>query len=166
MLGAVIVDNATTRILDLMELVRLKYADWFQEENSVYSEKVAETPTILLAEDSDFFRNHVTRTLESEGFKVIGAVDGKDAWDHLQAIFDEIDVIVTDIEMPRMNGLEFAKAVRSRENTARLPIIALTSLAGEEDKERGTLAGINEYQIKMDANRLVDAVRRLAGTTV
>jgi hypothetical protein len=41
-----------------------------------------------------------------------------------------------------------------------------TSLAGEEDKERGTLAGINEYQIKMDANRLVDAVRRLAGTTV
>ena len=165
-LGAVIVDNATTRILDLMELVRLKYADWFQEENSVYSEKVAETPTILLAEDSDFFRNHVTRTLESEGFKVIGAVDGKDAWDHLQAIFDEIDVIVTDIEMPRMNGLEFAKAVRSRENTARLPIIALTSLAGEEDKERGTLAGINEYQIKMDANRLVDAVRRLAGTTV
>jgi two-component system chemotaxis sensor kinase CheA len=65
-----------------------------------------------------------------------------------------------------MNGLEFAKAVRSRENTARLPIIALTSLAGEEDKERGTLAGINEYQIKMDANRLVDAVRRLAGTTV
>jgi two-component system chemotaxis sensor kinase CheA len=165
-LGAVIVDNATTRILDLMELVRLKYADWFQEENSVHSEKVAETPTILLAEDSDFFRNHVTRTLESEGFKVIGAVDGKDAWDHLQAIFDEIDVIVTDIEMPRMNGLEFAKAVRSRENTARLPIIALTSLAGEEDKERGTLAGINEYQIKMDANRLVDAVRRLAGTTV
>lgn len=165
-LGAVIVDNATTRILDLMELVRLKYADWFQEENTVHSEKVVETPTILLAEDSDFFRNHVTRTLESEGFKVIGAVDGRDAWDHLQAVFDEIDVIVTDIEMPRMNGLEFAKAVRSRENTARLPIIALTSLAGDEDKERGALAGINEYQIKMDPVRLVDAVRRLAGTFV
>lgn len=165
-LGAVIVDNATTRILDLMELVRLKYADWFQEENTVHSEKVVETPTILLAEDSDFFRNHVTRTLESEGFKVIGAVDGRDAWDHLQAVFDEIDVIVTDIEMPNMNGLEFAKAVRSRENTARLPIIALTSLAGDEDKERGALAGINEYQIKMDPVRLVDAVRRLAGTFV
>ena len=103
-LGAVIVEKTTIRVLDLQELVRLKYADWFQEENAVRSEKAVETTTIVLAEDSKFFRNHMTRTLESEEFKVIGEVDGLVACDHLQAIFDEIDVIVTDIEMPHMSS--------------------------------------------------------------
>jgi two-component system chemotaxis sensor kinase CheA len=161
-LGTTVVDGTTTRILDPLELVRIKYSEWFEEEFTVAG-GVADTPTtILLAEDSDFFRNHVTRTLESEGFKVIGAVDGRDAWDHLQVVFDEIDVIITDIEMPRMNGLEFAKAVRSAPKLANLPIIALTSLAGDQDRARGAEVGIDDYQIKMDPARLVDSVRRFA----
>jgi len=159
--GATVVDGYTTRLLDLVELVRALFPDWFVSEGIeevVESEKM---PTILLAEDSDFFRNHVQRTLESDGYNVVGAVDGQDAWDHLQTIFDDIDLIITDIEMPRMNGLEFAKAVRSNANTKGLPIIALTSLASEDDRARGTLVGINEYQVKMDPARLMDAVRRM-----
>jgi two-component system chemotaxis sensor kinase CheA len=164
-LGTTVVDNTTTRILDPLELVRIKHSEWFEEEFGV-SDATPDTPTtVLLAEDSDFFRNHVTRTLESEGFKVIGAVDGRDAWDHLQVVFDEIDVIVTDIEMPRMNGLELAHAVRTTPNLAALPIIALTSLAGDQDRQRGAEVGIDDYQIKMDPARLVDSVRRFAGTT-
>lgn len=159
--GATVIDGITTRLLDLVELTRAKHPEWFQVENVIESSEPAEMPTILLAEDSDFFRNHVTRTLESEGYKVVGAVDGQDAWDHLQAIFDDIDLIITDIEMPRMNGLEFAKAVRAHNTTCQLPIIALTSLATEDDRERGNRAGINEYQVKMDPARLLDAVRRM-----
>jgi two-component system chemotaxis sensor kinase CheA len=99
--------------------------------------------------------------LETDGYHVVEAVDGKDAWDHLQKIFDDIDLIITDIEMPRMNGLELAAAVRSLASTANLPIIALTSLASDDDRERGVRAGINEYQVKMDPSRLMEAVRRM-----
>lgn len=161
-LGTVVVDDAPTRILDLVELVRIRYADWFQPETIAQPGKSSHPTSVLLAEDSDFFRNHVTRTLESEGIKVVGAVDGLDAWENLKTMVDEIDVIVTDIEMPRMNGLDFAKAVRADSSTSKLPIIALTSLAGDDDRDRGTKAGINEYQVKMDPARLIDAVRRLA----
>ena len=164
-LGTTVVDNTTTRILDPLELVRIKHSEWFEEEFSASSEALDTPTTVLLAEDSDFFRNHVTRTLESEGFKVIGAVDGRDAWDHLQVVFDQIDVIVTDIEMPRMNGLELAHAVRTTPNLSGLPIIALTSLAGDQDRQRGMEVGIDDYQIKMDPARLVDSVRRFAATT-
>jgi two-component system chemotaxis sensor kinase CheA len=162
--GATVVDGVTTRLLDIVELVQCKHPDWCQSEKIVEPADPEKIPTILLAEDSDFFRNHVTRTLESGGFKVIGAADGQDAWEHLQTIFDEIDLIITDIEMPRMNGLELAKAVRARDATAKLPIIALTSLATDDDRERGGLAGINEYQVKMDPARLMEAVRRMTAT--
>ena len=164
-LGTTVVDNTTTRILDPLELVRIKYTEWFEEEFAVTNDAPDTPTTVLLAEDSDFFRNHVTRTLESEGFKVIGAVDGRDAWEHLQVVFDEIDVIITDIEMPRMNGLEFARAVRATPNLSSLPIIALTSLAGDQDRQRGAEVGIDDYQIKMDPARLVDSVRKFTCTT-
>jgi two-component system chemotaxis sensor kinase CheA len=164
-LGTTVVDNTTTRILDPLELVRIKYTEWFEEEFAAANDAPDTPTTVLLAEDSDFFRNHVTRTLESEGFKVIGAVDGRDAWEHLQVVFDEIDVIITDIEMPRMNGLEFARAVRATPNLSSLPIIALTSLAGDQDRQRGAEVGIDDYQIKMDPARLVDSVRKFACTT-
>jgi two-component system chemotaxis sensor kinase CheA len=160
-LGTLVVDGLTTRVLDLVELVRRTYPEWTQPSALRPGKTGPSGTTILLAEDSDFFRSHVTRTLEGEGFKVIGASDGQDAWEHLQEVFDEIDLIITDIEMPRMTGLELAQAVRSSQSTARLPIIALTSLATDDDRERGARAGINEYQVKMDPNCLVGAVRRL-----
>ncbi|MCY2984567.1 MAG: chemotaxis protein CheW [Planctomycetota bacterium] len=163
--GSTVIDGYTTRLLDLFELSRAKHPEWFVSEGVVEAAESEEMPTILLAEDSDFFRNHVQRTLESDGYKVVGAVDGQDAWDHLQTIFDDIDLIITDIEMPRMNGLELAKAVRSLAASSNLPIIALTSLASEDDQARGTQAGIDEYQVKMDPARLMDAVRRMLAKT-
>ena len=159
--GATVIDGYTTRLLDLVELARARHPDWFVSEGIVEAVEPEEMPTILLAEDSDFFRNHVQRTLESDGYNVVGAVDGQDAWEHLQTIFDDIDLLITDIEMPRMNGLELAKAVRSLAATSDLPIIALTSLASDDDQARGTQAGIDEYQVKMDPARLMDAVRRM-----
>jgi two-component system chemotaxis sensor kinase CheA len=164
-LGSLVVDGETTRVLDLVELVRIKHPTWGVEYQVGQSESRTTPPTVMLAEDSDFFRSHVTRTLESEGFRVISASDGMDAWERMQSVFQEIDVLITDIEMPRMNGLELAQAIRSSPSTASLPIIALTSLASDEDRKRGSRVGINEYQVKMDPNTLVEAVRRLSGAT-
>jgi two-component system, chemotaxis family, sensor kinase CheA len=162
--GATVVDGVTTRLLDVIEMVRTNHPEWCHSEKVTKTADPEQMPTIMLAEDSDFFRNHVKRTLESEGYKVVGAADGQSAWEQLQTIFDDIDLLITDIEMPRMNGLELAKAVRSHTSMSNLPIIALTSLASKEDEERGTLAGIDEYQAKMDSARLMEAVRRITAS--
>ena len=165
-LGSTVVDGTTTRLLDMVEMVRHKHPNWQQPQGVSESKQPKKMPTILLAEDSDFFRNHVKRTLETEGFHVIGAADGKCAWEQLQTMFEEIDLLITDIEMPRMNGLELAKAVRANNAMSELPIMALTSLESDDDHTRGAQAGIDEYQGKLDPSRLVEAARRMTGSVL
>jgi two-component system chemotaxis sensor kinase CheA len=165
-LGSTVVDGTTTRLLDMVEMVRHKHPNWQQPQGVSESKQPKKMPTILLAEDSDFFRNHVKRTLETEGFHVIGAADGKCAWEQLQTMFEEIDLLITDIEMPRMNGLELAKAIRGNNAMSELPIMALTSLESDDDHTRGAQAGIDEYQGKLDPSRLVEAARRMTGSVL
>lgn len=162
-LGVLVIDDVATRVLDVMELVESQGHTWFVEDRTYRGLEVDNTSTtVLLAEDSDFFRNHVTKTLEGGGFEVISTSDGLDAWECLTRRLDEIDIIVTDIEMPRMSGLELVEKVRSNEHTAALPVIALTSLAGDADRRRGISSGIDEYQIKMDAAQLIESVKRMS----
>ena len=72
--------------------------------------------------------------------------------------------MVTDIEMPRLTGLGLAQRIRADARTNKLPVIAITSLAGEEDIAKGKAAGIDDYQIKLDHDKLLDSVRHsLAG---
>ena len=120
--------------------------------------------TILYAEDSNFFRNQVKEFLESEGYSVIGAQDGIEAWELLQKHPDEISLVVTDIEMPNLDGYELAEKIRSTPRFARMPIIALTTMAGEEDIARGGSVGIDDYQIKMDREKLMRSVHNYLQT--
>jgi two-component system chemotaxis sensor kinase CheA len=116
-------------------------------------------PVILLAEDSDFFRAQVKRYLEEDGDRVLDAADGELAWQTLMDHLGEVEAVVTDVEMPRLTGLELAARIRADSRTARLPIIALSSLAGEEDIARGKAAGVSDYQVKLDRDRLVTRLR-------
>lgn len=75
---------------------------------------------------------------------------------------EDIDLLLTDIEMPNMNGLQLSRHVKDDDNLQHIPVIALTSLAGQEDVERGRAAGVNEYQVKLDRDNLLEAVRRYA----
>jgi two-component system chemotaxis sensor kinase CheA len=70
---------------------------------------------------------------------------------------------VTDIEMPRLDGLGLARRIRADGRTVGLPIIALTSLAGEEDMARGKSAGIDDYQTKLDRDQLLERLRAYSG---
>jgi two-component system chemotaxis sensor kinase CheA len=96
--------------------------------------------------------------LEEEGYSVIGAEDGIEAWDLLQKHSDEISLIVTDIEMPNLDGYELSEKIRNDPRFSRMPIIALTTMAGEEDIARGGAVGIDDYQIKMDREKLMRSV--------
>jgi two-component system chemotaxis sensor kinase CheA len=116
---------------------------------------------LILAEDSDFFRSQVKRYLESDGFAVIDAEDGEVAWKLLQEHGDAIQAVVTDVEMPNLTGLGLAARIRQDQRFANLPILALTSLASEEDMAKGKAAGVDDYQIKLDRDNLLISLRAL-----
>ena len=96
--------------------------------------------------------------MEDEGYTVIEAEDGVIAWDLLQEQGDEIALVVTDIEMPNMDGFELTRRIKEDNAFSHLPVIALTTLAGEEDIERGRQVGICDYQIKLDREKLVRSI--------
>lgn len=159
-LGSAIVDSNTMRVIDLVELTFKAHADWFEEEQA---EETSEggVPTILLAEDSTFFRTQMASFLESSNYEVVGCEDGLVAWNTLHDSDQRFDLVVTDIEMPNMDGLELTRKIKGDPSFAHLPIVAVTSLASEDDIQRGMEAGVNDYQIKMDREKLMGAVARL-----
>lgn len=155
LLGSAIIKDRTTLFVDVYQLIQMYDPDFFAAPQT-------ETVTggrILLAEDSTFYRNLLSSYLEAAGFDVVTAEDGKQAWDKLQA--EPFDLLITDIEMPNMNGFELTKQVRSSEALKDLPIIAVTSLSGEDDRRKGLEAGVNDYQPKLDRDQVLEAVGRL-----
>jgi two-component system chemotaxis sensor kinase CheA len=162
--GSAIIRDRTAMIVDLYELVDATWPEW-AEEQAITRPASAEAGNwaVLLAEDSDFFRAQITRILEEGGYPVLAAPDGEAAWDLLLANTDKVRTVVTDIEMPRLDGLGLARRIRGDSRTAHLPIIALTSLAGEDDMARGKAAGIDDYQTKLDRDRLLERLRDYSG---
>jgi two-component system chemotaxis sensor kinase CheA len=172
--GSTIVHDQTTMIINLFELVDAVYPEWRTMSAAAASgpaDNASPTgrstqktgPTILLAEDSDFFRAQVRRFLEEDGCKVLDAPDGEAAWVIFQENSENIQAVVTDIEMPRLNGLDLARRIRAHEGPTRIPIIAVTSLASEDDQLLGRAAGIDDYQIKLDRDQLLTSVRMFTG---
>ncbi|HNA89421.1 MAG TPA: chemotaxis protein CheW [Anaerolineales bacterium] len=160
-LGSAIIDGNTTLILDIFEIVAMAFPDWTVETESAAPLPSDTENLILLAEDSDFFRGQVRRYLESDGYNVLSAVDGQEAWEMLQANSSKVCLVLTDIEMPRLDGLGLTRNIRAEQRFKSLPIIALTSLASEEDTARGIAAGVNEYQVKLDREKLLEGIRNL-----
>lgn len=166
--GSAIIRGQTTLIVDLPGFMQALNPQWFADgaapsQNPAGGNSQGEQPdnrTVLLVEDSDFFRHQVRMILEEAGLPVVAAENGQVAWEHLDARPEEIALVVTDIEMPILDGFALAGRIRSDDRFERLPMIALTSLASEEDMARGRQAGIDEYQIKMDKEKLLRSVWR------
>jgi len=160
--GTMVVDGQTTRWIDVSELTRTAIPNWFQKDaTNLENRDSGKRPTILLAEDSTFFRKQVAKRLDESGCDVVECEDGLVAWNTLQSIERAIDLVVTDVEMPNMDGLELCRRIKVSPQHGRLPVIALTSLAGDSDIRAGEESGVDEYQIKMDGERLIAAVQRL-----
>jgi len=162
--GSAIIQKRTALIVDLYELVDACWPEWAAEQTAAQPPlPAAGTSPVLLAEDSDFFRSQIQRFLEEDGYPVLAAADGEAAWELLLRNVDKVRAVVTDVEMPRLDGLGLARRIRADRRTEHLPIIALTSLAGEDDVARGMAAGIDDYQTKLDRDRLLDRLREFAG---
>lgn len=119
-------------------------------------------PVVLLAEDSITVRTQEKRILEGAGYEVITAVDGLDGYNKLKAR-PNIDAIVSDVQMPNIDGLAFVEKVRKEQDYSEIPFILVTSLNSDEDKRRGAQAGANAYITKDKFNQelLLDTLGRL-----
>ena len=118
---------------------------------------------VLLVDDSLVTREMERRLLEDAGFEVVAAGDAEEALSLLGE--EKFDCVVTDIEMPRMDGFELAAQLRGMEHFAQLPIIVVSTRDRPEDRLRGLKVGADAYLTKqsLDAGELVDLVRRLSG---
>jgi two-component system chemotaxis sensor kinase CheA len=165
--GSTIIRDRTALIVDLVGLVNARWPEWAAQQDQERPPAAGDLETVvLLAEDSDFFRAQVSRFLKEDGHIVLAAPDGEAAWELLLQNIEKVRAVVTDIEMPRLDGLGLARRIRGDGRTARLPIIALTSLVGEEDMARGNAAGINDYQTKIDRDQLLERLREYLGKGV
>jgi two-component system chemotaxis sensor kinase CheA len=159
-LGSAVVKGQATEIIDVGHYLPQAFEDWL-----IRTEKKlkAKARTILFVEDSAFFRNMLTPVLRSAGYAVTTVSGAQDALDILKS-GERVDMIVTDIEMPGMNGFELAEAVHSDERTARLPIIALSALTSHDAIERGRQVGFHDYIAKFDRPGLLAALKEQVAT--
>ncbi|MCK5706329.1 MAG: hybrid sensor histidine kinase/response regulator [Candidatus Aureabacteria bacterium] len=164
--GATVLGNGKViAILDVVDLVNSAKVSHpsFRRVKEKTEKKSHDKKRILIAEDSLTTRELERSILESEGYFVETAMDGIDA---LNKVSQEVfDVIISDIEMPRMNGFELCKAIKQNSDTKDIPVIIVTSLDKEEDKRRGIEVGAQAYIVKstFDQSNLIDAIERLIG---
>lgn len=158
--GTVLVDDQVVEVLDVYELAEnLLHLSECQQRlaNKKFGEE-AKRHTVLLAEDTPFFRNQIKRFLEQSEYAVLAANDGVEAWELLDSQPGAVDLLLTDIEMPRLNGYELAQKVRADERFDKLPIVAITSLHTDDALVKGHGVGIDDWKIKLHRDDLLGAV--------
>jgi two-component system chemotaxis sensor kinase CheA len=118
---------------------------------------------VLVTDDSFATRELIRSILESAGYNVTVAVDGQHALEQLRA--EPFELVVSDVEMPRLNGMELVASMRADPALHGIPAVLLTSLASEQDRRRGMEAGAQAYIVKsqFDQESLLDVVRQLVG---
>src|SRR6185369_3341784 len=130
-----------------------------REEPELVVEEKSGNPLVMVVDDSLTVRKITSRMLAREGFEVATAKDGVDALQQLQDI--RPDCILLDVEMPRMDGFEFARNVRADEATKSIPIIMITSRTADKHRNRALEIGVNEYMGKpYQEDQLLELIRR------
>ena len=118
---------------------------------------------ILIVDDSKTVRNLVAFIMKKEGFKVTMAEDGLDGLEKLYSS-ESVDLIISDVNMPRMDGFTFIKTVREQEAYRDLPIVVLSTEGQEQDIKRGISLGANLYMVKpAQPDQMVKNIRMLLG---
>ncbi len=118
--------------------------------------------TILSVDDSASIRQMVAFTLKGAGYEVVEAVDGQDGWD--KAKMKTVDLVLTDQNMPRMDGLTLIKNLRDMPAYRSVPILMLTTESGENMKMQGKAAGATGWLVKpFDPQKLLEVLKKVLG---
>ncbi|WP_420967634.1 hybrid sensor histidine kinase/response regulator [Bradyrhizobium sp. B120] len=154
-LGSAVIKGQATEVIDVGHFLPMAFADWFSRKEMRPS---ASAQSVLLVDDSAFFRNMLAPVLKAAGYKVRTAPNAQEGLAALRS-GQAFDVVLTDIEMPEMNGFEFAENIRSDHNLTGLPIIALSAMVSPAAIERGRQAGFHDYVAKFDRPGLIAALK-------
>ncbi|TLS67995.1 response regulator [Mariprofundus erugo] len=152
-LGTAVIQNQVAEVVDVFDVIKRAVPDWFKSKAGGASQQRSR---ILFAEDTPFFRNLVLPVLESMHFEVWIACDGEQA----KKILEERvpDIVLTDLEMPKMNGYELAGWIRSNKQLQHLPVVALTATPPDENDEEQR-RNFDEVLVKFDRHSLVEHLR-------
>lgn len=155
-------DGSPALVLNIAGLLTAGWAaGWVGAGATTVSEAQPRRPRILVVDDSITTRTLERSILEAHGFDVALCVDGREALERLRE--EAVDLIVSDVEMPRMDGFALLQAVRGDPRTSDLPVILVTSRASAEDRERGLCLRADAYIVKTRFNQdeLIEGIRRL-----
>jgi two-component system chemotaxis sensor kinase CheA len=154
-LGSAVIKGQATEVIDVGHFLPMAFADWFSRKEMRPS---AAAQSVLLVDDSAFFRNMLAPVLKAAGYRVRVAPNAQEGLTALRS-GQVFDVVLTDIEMPDMNGFEFAETIRADAHLSAMPIIALSSMVSPAAIERGRLAGFHDYVAKFDRPGLIAALK-------
>jgi two-component system, chemotaxis family, sensor kinase CheA len=154
-LGYAVVKGSATEIIDIGHFLPQAYADWFRRRDARPAPLARK---IMLVDDSAFFRDMLAPLIKAAGYQVVAAASAAEA---LAAIKSgtRIDIVVTDIEMPDMDGFDLAAALRDNPATAAIPVIALSAIVSADAIERGRQVGFHDFVAKFDRTGLIAAIK-------
>lgn len=150
-------------ILDVQDLIKSSYKQINKSVNivNINNRDNNKGKSIIVVEDSITSRTLLKSILESYGFSVKTAVDGLEGWNLLNS--EKFDLVITDVEMPKMDGFELTSKIRNHSEFSEMPVVLVTSLESREHKERGIDVGASAYIVKSDFQQgnLLDTIKRL-----
>jgi len=157
-MGTFFRDGRLVNLLDIYSLLQRSDPGRYKTE----MRPTTQNCRILLAEDQLFFRQLVARYFQSHGIsKIVSVADGRQAFDELSQNPQAYDIVISDIEMPVLNGYQLVAMIKSDPRFARLPVMALTALEGDENIQKGLEAGFDAYEIKLDKEKVIRCLDRL-----
>ncbi|MDX1738250.1 MAG: response regulator, partial [Alphaproteobacteria bacterium] len=156
MVGSAIINGSATEVIDTGYYLTQAFSDWFGPENE-QTRVGTKKRKVLLVDDSAFFRNLLSPILSVAGYDVTTAKSADDALAICEAGQD-FDIIVSDIEMPGMNGFELCNTIRNETRWADIPVVAMTSHTSPGDLEHGREVGFTDYVAKHDRDGLLQAL--------
>ena len=154
-IGTVVYQEKLLTVLDLYAVEEHFFKDVLQRK--ILKTKVSKK--VLVVEDAFVFRQILKGYLEEIGIESDMAKHGKEALEFLES--HDYDIVISDIEMPEMNGYELVAAIRDQDRFKGLPVVALTSLVSAESREKGLQAGFDDYLVKTDKHDFVEAIQRV-----
>ena len=165
LVGSAVIDGKATDLIDAGYFLTQGFADWFGSSTKDAFSGRDGLKRALLVDDSPFFRNLLSPLLSVAGWEVTTAETASEALE-MREHGSDFDVIISDIEMPEMDGFEFAMEVRSDNRWKNVPMIALSGRTSEDDFRKGRDAGFNDYVAKFDREALVGGLAQTVATVM
>ena len=174
-----VTELADGRLVMMMDVEKVLSETTNYDEEAVYRNlKPLNKPdlTVFFADDSIVARKQIMRTLDAMHVKYNGSINGREAWNELekiaafaqasgQAVTDLVSLVLTDVEMPEMDGYILTKRIKSDPRFADIPVIMHSSLSGMSNQQLGKSVGVDEYVAKFEPHKLSEALsRRLLGS--